>query len=229
MKPAKLMMINSEQLSERDMARDTLALELQDPMYEAYASGKGALTLDQLDENDVVDMDMLERVVELHGWPTKEDNDFCQVHDLSRDTLLERLFNNEPHIGMTNLRAMLAMKPLMSFDDWNMSDGLSAVKGANPPFLRAHAIAPQLMYAIKGALEPFDDDPSKNLQAYLNQSEGESIPKPDSMTQLKNHLSQPENAVTLEAIHLAYRMMGRLATVREAGPHDTTAHDTLTH
>lgn len=221
-------MISREKQSDRDVARDTLELELQDPMYEAYASGKGALTLNQLDENEV-DMDMLERVAELHGWPTSEDNDFCQIHELSRAEFLERLFSNKPGTGMTNFRAMLAEKPLMSLDDWDMSSGMAALKGGNSVFLRAHAVAPHLMYAIKGALEPFDADPAKNLHAYLMQSEGDSIPKPDGLAMLKNHLSRPENAITLEAIHVAYRMMGRLATVREASPHEKTAHDTLTH
>lgn len=220
-------MISKECQSDREVARDTLAIELQDPLYDIYASGRGALTLEELDE-DEVDMDMLERVVELYGWPTPEDDDFCQVPELSRDVLLEQLFSNKIGTGMTNFRAMLAMKPLMSLDDWDMSDGLSAMKAANPAFLRAHAIAPHLMYAIKGALEPFDDNPAKNLQAYLTQSEGEFVAKPDSMAMQKAYLSQPENAVILDAVHVAHRMMGRLANVREAGPHDKTAHDTLT-
>lgn len=182
-----------------DKARSELAKAVVDPELVDYAQGNGLLQM-----TDIAparrEAEQLEAVVDLYGWPAlPEDGIIEPVHNYPNSlTFLDSLCPDDEygarHIRSSVFYSMLVQKPLLE-----METGGKGVwtYGLMPVLHRAHALSPELFDNLRVVL------------ATLSERYG-GIYDEDN---LRDELEMAHNESVRRAMHMAYRIMGRLIKV----------------
>ncbi len=201
-----------------DMVQDVLG----NPDCINYSRGRGPLTLDQLSEEAAL---RVVTVADKVGWPTKEDASISSTLNYTDESFLDNFFEQPSNIPYTddvmtdeeidalerntaalnNFVLNLRATPIDNFQE--SASMMEGFYGLTPVVHRANALAPELFTALREATNCF---------TLAEQDFAKSI------------LSREENQDMVTALHMGYRIMGRLLKQGDLSVGIRDAHATLT-
>lgn len=167
------------------------------------ASGNKILTLDQLENLDVVNEHVL-HIAERYEWPTEADEIMDPIVDLSPDAFLDSLKEVNSHgelqsIGYSYFYSTLEQDAVDLPFKRVAGASFNSVLGTLPVVHRANAVAPDLFASTREV-----------LRAYRR-----STPLISKTDEIYTELIKPKNSDVVLAISMCYRIMGRLVTVND--------------
>ena len=186
-------LLQSERLED---VHETLNQVIGNPTYQAYASEHGPLPLDDV-PSDLRARNEFDQVVDYFGWPGRRDADikpgpqFTDIDEF-RQALAAR---KREFAHLNNFVAWVSQRP--SLDALDTTQPMERIYGRSPALHRLHAVAPDLA----GSVQVLVTDIRRRTGTHTADMEQE--------------LSRPDNRTLLEAVHLTYRIAGRLFTVND--------------
>lgn len=191
----------SHELIEKDKlaeAYQVLNMLNHDERLSGFVENQGPLELDELDE-DILRSEAFRQFVDEYGWPTAaEDGEIAPLPTFEDDGQFLEAFTQGADVDgrnyyLNNFKVWLGSEP-----NTERFSGGTQFYGSAPPLLRAYAIAPEFMEALRTA---YDSLPKRT-----------HYPAPEA-------LASPEGALVVRGAHTAYKLLGRLIKTDDRQTH----------
>jgi len=182
-------------------ARRTLHSSVENIDYLAYAVGKGPLLLSEIDPS-LRQNDAFQETIGAYGWPSAMEDGIIEPtkdYGSSRDFLVSMKpvdVHGPRHITSDHFLTLVSQPVIRTFSEARTGNGFY---GILPYLHRGHAVAPDLFDSLQKSLQ-------KLYERYA------IISYQDEMY---TELLKDQNADVVEAMYMAYHILGRLIKVND--------------
>lgn len=195
-------------------ARAALKAALENVDYLSYSIGSGPLLVEEIP--DEVKSDILTQTIDEYQWPTDVDAIIEPVEEQpSNESFLDSMKEGDRPLHTQPLYTFLSAMPARA-DEASGRGWIFDVYGQLPVVHRAHALAPDLFDNLATVLDALQKryPTTHALENPRTRVTREALMQPTS-DNLYNYLREQNNQDVVEAMHMAYRIMGRLLKVND--------------
>ena len=198
-------------------ARAALKAALENVDYLSYSIGSGPLLVEEI--TDGTKSDILTETIDEYQWPSDVDAIIEPVEEQpSNEAFLDSMKEGDRPLHTQPLYTFLSTMPTQA-EEVSGRGWIFDIYGQIPVVHRAHALAPELFDNLATVLSALNrryptthaiEDPRVSVKEWTY----ELLSKPTA-DNLYNYLREKENQDIVEAMHMAYRIMGRLMKVND--------------